>query len=314
MKKTPKRRTNTAFHESVMRRIATQLLVWLLIALSYLPFWVLYRISDIMYFLIRHVVKYRFNIISTNLKHSFPEKTEIEIAGIRNRFYRHFCDMFFESIKMYSISDKEMAKRVTIVGIQVSESYFKEGKSIIALAMHYNNWEWTSYVQSVLSHVILVVFNPVRGNQAMERFLTHNREKWGAKCAPVDRIARTILEYNIKGIKTGVWLAADQTPPASSKFWTMFLNQETPFFQGPEKIAVTTNQPVLFQHTKKVGRGKYVIEYSLLFDNPKEVEQKNILLAYIRKCEEIIQAEPEYYLWSHRRWKHKRPEGIELTE
>jgi KDO2-lipid IV(A) lauroyltransferase len=91
------------------------------------------------------------------------------------------------------------------------------------------------------------------------------------------------------------------------------MNRETPFFQGPEKIAASTNQPVFFQHTKKTGRGKYEIEYSVLFENPKEVEQKEILLAYVRKAEEIIRNEPEYYLWSHRRWKHKRPEGIELT-
>jgi KDO2-lipid IV(A) lauroyltransferase len=147
----------------------------------------------------------------------------------------------------------------------------------------------------------------------MEKFLLHNRQKWASKSIPVHKTARAVVEYNLKNILTGLWLAADQTPPANSKFWTIFLNRETPFFQGPEKIAANTNQPVIFQHTKKIGRGKYCIEFSLLFENPKEVEQKEILLAYVRKAEEIIRQEPEYYLWSHRRWKHTRPEGIELT-
>ena len=147
----------------------------------------------------------------------------------------------------------------------------------------------------------------------MEKFLVHNRTRWGSVCIPVHKTARSLLIYNAQGKTTGLWLAADQTPPANSKFWTIFLNQETPFFSGPEKIAHSTNQPVYLNHMKKTGRGKYTIEYSLLFENPKEVEQKDILLAYIRKAEEIIRSEPEYYLWSHRRWKHKRPEGVELT-
>jgi len=206
-----------------------------------------------------------------------------------------------------------MEKRLTIKGTDKANDFFDQGRSIIALAMHYNNWEWTSFVQSKLKHLILTVYNPVRGNNAMEKFLVHNRCKWGSMCVPVHKTAKTAIEYNSKKQLTGLWLAADQTPPANSKFWTIFLNQETPFFSGPEKIASSMNQPVFFQHTKKVGRGKYTIEYSLLFENPKEVEQKEILLAYIRKAEEIIRQEPEYYLWSHRRWKHSRPKEVELT-
>lgn len=301
------------FHESVLKRLSNQVLVGLLIAVSWLPFWILYRLSDALYILIRFVFKYRHKVITENLKHAFPEKPELEIGQIRNKFYRHICDIIFESIKVYSMSDKEMEKRLTIKGTDKANEFFNQGRSIIALAMHHNNWEWTSFVQSKLKHLILTVYNPVRGNNAMEKFLVHNRSKWGSVCVPVHKTARTAIEYNSKGQLTGLWLAADQTPPANSKFWTTFLNRETPFFSGPEKIAASLNQPVFFQHTKKVGRGKYVIEYSVLIENPKELEQKDILLAYISKAEEIIRQEPEYYLWSHRRWKHTRQEGVELT-
>jgi len=314
MDRTELAKRDKRFHENGFKRIINQTLVGFLIAVSWLPFWALYCLSDALYIIIRFVIKYRFKVITENLKCALPEKSEKEISQIRTKFYRHICDIIFESIKIYSISDKEIEKRLTLKGTDKANELFEEGRSIIALAMHHNNWEWTSFVQSKLKHLILTIYNPVRGNSSMEKFLVHNRGKWGSVCIPVHKTARTALEYNLKGQLTGLWLAADQTPPANSKFWTLFLNQETPFFSGPEKIAASMNQPVFFQHTKKIGRGKYVIEYSLLFDNPKEVEQKDILLAYIRKCEEIIRAEPEFYLWSHRRWKHKRPEGVELTE
>lgn len=313
MDRTELAKRDKRFYESIFKRLINNILVGFLIAISYLPFWILYRISDVFYLLLRFVIKYRFKVITENLKYAFPEKPETERNKIRNKFYRHFCDMFFESIKLYSISDKEMKKRVVTKGTEIANVFFDNGRSVIALAMHHNNWEWTCFVQSRLKHHILNIYNPIRGNIAMEKFLLHNRQKWGSESIPVHKTARAVIEYNLKGRLTGLWLAADQTPPATSKFWTIFLNRETPFFQGPEKIASSTNQPVFFQHTKKTGRGKYEIEYSVLFENPKEVEQKEILLAYVRKAEEIIRKEPEYYLWSHRRWKHKRPEGIQLT-
>lgn len=304
---------DSRFRENFIQRILNGLLVGLLIAISFLPFWVLYRISDIFYILMRFVFRYRWNVITTNLKNSFPEKSESEIARIRNRFYRHLCDVFFESIKIYSISDKSLEKRLKIVGENLGNEFFDQKRSVIALAMHHNNWEWSCFAQSKLRHHILNIYNPIRGNQAMENFLLHNRQKWGSTSVPVDKTARTLIEYQAKGELTGLWLAADQTPPARTKFWTIFLNQETPFFQGPEKIAASTNQPVFFQQTKKTGRGRYTIEFTLLFENPREMKQNEILLTYVRKAEEIIRSEPEYYLWSHRRWKHKRPADIELT-
>lgn len=306
-------KTDQRFHESNLKKLLSHIIVGMMIGLSHFPFWLLYRFSDLLYLIIRFVVKYRFKVITQNLKNAFPEKSVKEIATIRNRFYRHFCDMFFESLKMYSMTQKQMDKHILLKGHKKTEEYFDQGKSIIVLASHYNNWEWCSSAQSKAKHLVLMIYNPIRGNFAMEKFLLHSREKWGGKCVPVYQTARSILSYNKKGQLTVAWLAADQTPPANSDFWTIFLNQETPFFSGPEKIAHRTNQPILFQHVKKTGRGKYEAEYTVLCENPREIEQKDILLAYIRKTEEIIREEPAYYLWSHRRWKHKRPEGIDLT-
>ena len=306
-------KTDKRYHENILKRMVNKTLVGFLIAISWLPFWILYRFSDLFYILLRFVIRYRNKVILENLSHAFPEKQEKEIKTIRNRFYSHLCDVFFESVKLYSITDEKIEKRLTVKGNEIANKFYDQGKSVIALALHHNNWEWTCFAQSKLKHHILNVYNPIRGNHAMENFLLHNRQKWGSTSIPVHKTARAIIEYQKKGVLTGLWLAADQTPPSRSKFWTIFLNQETPFYQGPEKIAISTNQPVFFQHTKKTGRGKYEIEFILLFENPKDANPDEILMAYVKKTEEIIRNEPEYYLWSHRRWKHKRPEGTELT-
>lgn len=301
------------YHENGIKRIINHALVGIIIGISYLPFWVLYGISDVLYFLLRFVVKYRYKVITENLKFAFPEKTDEEINKIRNKFYRHFCDLIFESIKMYSISEKGLKKHIKFIGLEKGNEIYAEKRSLIVLALHHNNWEWCSSVQTSLKHLILMVYNPIRGNYAMEKFLLHSREKWGGECVPVHKTARTVIQHNAKGQYTGLWLAADQTPPANSKFWTIFLNREAPFFSGFEKIAITANQPIFLQHARKIKRGKYEVEYTILFENPKDMEPKDILLGYVQKTEEIIRNEPEYYLWSHRRWKHTRPEGIELT-
>lgn len=300
-------------HEGLLKRNFNRFLVGILIGISYLPFWIIYGFSDFIYLLVRYIIRYRYNVITQNLTNAFPEKSAKEIATIRNKFYRHFCDLFFEAIKLYSISEKQLTKRFTIKGADIVNQYFDDGKSIIALAFHHNNWEWCSYLATQVKHRVLMVYNPVRGNQAMEKFLLRSRGKWGGEAVPVHKTARTTISHNLKGQLTGLWLAADQTPLANSKFWTTFLNQETPFFSGPEKIAIKTKQPVFFQHVRKLKRGHYEVEYSVLFDEPHKVPEKDILLAYISKMEAIIVKEPDYYLWSHRRWKHSRPENIPMT-
>ncbi len=307
------RKKNERYYENFLKRTSNKILVGFLIFISYLPFWVIFGISDIFYLIVRYVIQYRKKVIFENLSFAFPDKNEKEIKKIAGKFYRHFCDFSLETIKMYSLSDREIKKRVHFKGLEISEKYFKEGKSIIMLAMHHNNWEWCCVIQPLVQHQALLIYNPIRGNQAFEKYLTKSREQWGALCVPVHKSARTVFQFNQMGKPTGLWLAADQAPKANSQFWTVFLNREAPFFSGPEKIAKKTNQPVFFHRIHKLKRGVYEHEFIPLFKNPEEVNEKDILLGYIRKMEEIIREEPEFYLWSHRRWKHKRPEDIPLT-
>ena len=307
------RKQDKRYHEGFFKRMLNGFLVLLLKFISMLPFWVIYGIADFFYLVVRYVIGYRKKVILDNLRHAFPEKSEQEINTIMNRYYRHFCDFSLETIKLHSMSEKQMEKRLKITGLDAMKPYADEGRSIMMLGFHYNNWEWCSSIQSKAYHKLLMIVNPIRGNLAFEKYIEYSRSKWGGKSVPVHKSARTAIEYVRRGEPAVLWLAADQTPPANSPFWTIFLNREAPFFTGPEKIAIKTNQPIYFLHVKKLKRGRYEAEFTLLFEDPSKVESKDILLTYIRKMEEVIRETPEFYLWSHRRWKHTRPEGIELT-
>ena len=301
------------YHEGFLKKLLNNLLAGILFLISLLPLRVLFILSDILHFFIRYVFHYREKVVKENVSYAFPEKTVAEKQQIIDRFYHHFTDLIVETIKLHSISEKQMNKQLRFEGVEAFRKLYNQGKSFIILAMHHNNWEWCSFVQTKSKHLGLMIYNPIRGNQAMEKFMNHGRERWGGKCIPVNQSARIALGFHGKKIPVALWLGADQTPPATSKSWTVFLNREAPFFSGPEKIAIKTNQPVFFQHMTKVGRGKYVANFVPLVENPKALKPKEILLAYVHKMEKIIRQEPEHYLWSHRRWKHKRPEEIHLT-
>lgn len=301
------------FKESFLKRTRNLILVSFLKLISILPFWILYGISDFLYLLIRFIVRYRKKVITDNIRYSFPEKSPREVKQIRNKFYRYFCDLMMETVKLHSVSGKTMDEHISFKGLEAIEKLNEKGQSTIVLAVHHNNWEWCSFLQTKVKILGLLVYNPMRGNHAIEKFVTHSRNKWGSICVPVHKTGREIIKYQKQGIPTGLLLVADQTPPANSKFWTIFLNRETPFFSGPEKIAIKGNMPVFFQHIRKIKRGKYEVELIELFSETKDVESSDILLKYVKHLEDLIREEPENYLWSHRRWKHTRPEGIELT-
>ncbi len=298
--------------ENIFKRTGNSIIVGILIGISHLPFWILYGLSDLIYILVRYVVKYRYNVITENLTKAFPEKSKSEIDKIRNKFYHHFCDIFIETIKWHSISPEEVNKRLVFNNTDVLNDYFDKGKSIVLLAMHYNNWEWNTSMTLHCKHKVKVIYNTMRGNEAFEKFMHTLRTRWGCELIPKHQARRAVIEIAKGETPIILALGADQAAPANSKFWTTFFNREAPFFSGPEKVATHSNLPVFFTYTRKIKRGMYEVDYILLFENPKEVDPNEILLTYIRKMEELISQEPAYYLWSHRRWKHTRPNNISL--
>lgn len=300
------------YYEGFLKKVLNKFIVGLLLLLSKLPFSVLYKISDFLCFLLGRIIRYRRKVILENLAHAFPEKPEEEIKRIAAKFYRHLTDLMVETVKMNGMSPKEMDKRISFKGLERFEELYNQNRSLIVLGMHHNNWEWGSAIQPHMRHTLLMLYNPVRGNSELENFILKSREKWGGFSVPVHKSARSVLKFNRTGQPTALWLGADQTPSPSSKFWTIFLHREAPFFSGPEKIAARTNQPVFFHRTKKIARGKYEVILTPLCLEPQKVDPNKILLDYIKMMEKVIAQEPENYLWSHRRWKHSRPAGISL--
>ena len=278
---------------------------------SYLPMPVLYLISDSMYAIVFHILRYRRSVVDDNLTNSFPDKTAEEIQTVSQKFYHHLCDLVVETIKARTLSKGEISKRMKIRNPEALNAYFHEGKSVIILAMHYGNWEWLLHMPLVVKHHHFFVYKPLQ-NEAFDHFFNKERERFGGETVSMSLALRKLLESEKCGIPVLTWLAADQTPPWNHPYWTMFMHQKTQFFNGPAKLAQRFNLPVFFQQVKRVKRGYYETWFTLLFENPREVTEETITLAYVHKAEQIIKDTPENYLWTHRRWKNKKhaPEKI----
>jgi KDO2-lipid IV(A) lauroyltransferase len=214
---------------------------------------------------------------------------------------------------MAGMKSSNFSKRYVIKNPEILNAYFEKGISVILLTMHYNNWEWSIYLQLQLKHRILGVYKPLH-NEVFDSFINKVRSKFGSEMIQNANILRRLLQARQNNEPVITWLAGDQTPPYFHKSWFKFLNQEALFYNGPAVLSQRFNQPVFLQKTIKTSRGKYETSFELMFENPGEVNENEILKKYIHKIEEIIREKPEFYLWSHKRWKHKRPEEIPLNE
>lgn len=274
--------------------------------LAFLPLKVLFVLSDINLFFIYYIFKYRRNTVRKNLKKSFPEKSRKELKRIEWQYYRHFCDLFVEVNYTLFVSKRRAKKLVTFKNIELIDKLYEEGKSVIVAGGHYGNWEILSLFALYVKHTVIGAYKPLN-NKHFENFINKSRERFGALSVPMNDVARMAITMSQEGKPFFLGLLTDQTPAKSDiRYWTTFLNQETPVFLGTEKIAKKTNQPVVFFKMRKVSRGRYEVELELLTDNPKDTKPYEITEMHVKALEKLIQETPQYWLWSHRRWKHKR--------
>lgn len=291
--------------------LSTNIGIFFLKIISRLPFSVIYLLSDIFYVIVYYIIKYRKKVVVKNLENSFPEKSESEIKLIVKKYFHHFCDLTLETIKMHGMRDDDFRERIVVKNPELVNEYFENHKSIVVLTMHYNNWEWSTALPLYVKHTVLGVYKPLH-NRKFNYFINSSRRKMGVELIQNSNVLRRVIKAERSKEPVMVWLAGDQTPPEFHKYWFRFLNQEAMFYPGPAFISKRFNQPILFQKLEKTGRGKYESSFEVLFENPAEVSEAEIINTYIRKMEDVIRANPEFYLWSHKRWKHKRPEGTEL--
>jgi KDO2-lipid IV(A) lauroyltransferase len=274
---------------------------------SLLPLPVLYIVSDFIYLLLYYFPSYRRKEVATNLKNSFPEKTEQELKFIEKKFYKHLADLFIETFKLTHMTKADQMKRFTYTNLELIDKLREEKRDVIAVLGHYNNWEWPTLLPHYLKYKTVIIYKPLQ-NKYFNRFINNQRSKFGIVLTPTSQVIREIINYKKNNINTFSVFIADQTPSKGDiKYWTTFLNQDTPVFTGVEKIASKYDMAIVFFNIQKVKRGYYNLKIELLFDHTAGLPDHLITETHLKRLEEIIRGKPEFWIWSHRRWKHKRP-------
>ncbi len=274
--------------------------------IGFLPFWLLYGISDVFYVILRFV-GYRKKLVYRNLRNAFPEKSEKEIRTIAHKFYRNLSDVFFETFKLYRMSEKQMRERISVKNAELLDRYYDEGKDAFAIMAHYATWEWVPSINLFIKSNGSAIYHPLK-SKPYDDFMLKLRSKWGSFNFPMKSSFRDMIKLKREGTRFVLGFIADQSPKKSMvQYQTMFLNQMTPVHLGAEKMAMKTNDPVVFIRLDKIKRGHYVIVVEPLFENPKECKEYEITEAHVKHLEKIIQEKPEYWLWTHNRWKHSDP-------
>ena len=273
--------------------------------ISLLPFWLLYKISDCCYYLFYYVVKYRRKVVAENLRKSFPEKSEKELKVIEKKYFRYLADLVVETVKLFTISDKEVMKRMYCPNFSLIEGYFAQGKSVIGALGHYGNWEMAGHTLSLLTNKNrrVIVYKPLN-NPTFDEAIKKMRSRFGATLIAMQSTMRALIGFK-RELSVTV-LVSDQTPVMSEGvYFTTFLNQPTPVFLGVEKLSKLLNNVVVFCDIRRIKRGYYNVTFVPLFEDTKNTAEHEITHAHVRYLEEVIQHEPAYWLWSHRRWKFK---------
>ena len=282
---------------------------WLLLGLAHLPLAVLYLFAEVIYFLLAYVVRYRWRVVTENLRNSFPEKTPAEIERTGKAFYRHFAQVVVEILKLAAMSSEEMARRMRFTNPELMTRHFADKRLVLSLGSHMGNWEW------ILNGAALEfpgraagVYKPLN-NLFFETLMRRLRTRFGADAVPMLATLRYLVAHRGEG-RTLSLLTDQAAGPEDRPYWTQFLNQDTSFYTSADRLAVQLDCAVLYVGIRRVRRGYYEVTFTELPDGRAAKGAPNgtfpITEAFARQLEADMRASPEQYLWTHRRWKHKR--------
>jgi Kdo2-lipid IVA lauroyltransferase/acyltransferase len=276
-----------------------------------LPFALIYRLSDFLYYLIFYIVRYRRKVVFLNLRNSFPKKSETEIQKIAKAFYRHFCDLTVESFKMFSVSEEEIKKRFVFKESRIIHQLYDQKRSVILAGGHYNNWEILAVACHFgIPHKCLALYKPLQ-NPWFDKKMRESRGRFGLNMWSIKQ-AKEMFESEKENLTVSIF-GVDQSPSnPNSCHWMKFLNQDTGVSFGAEKYAKENNFPVVFGRILKEKRGHYSFEMELVTNDPRNTPTGWIMEEITNRIEADIIKQPEYWLWSHKRWKRKKPDGIQI--
>lgn len=279
--------------------------MWLL---SIQPLSRLYVLSDILYIIMYRIIRYRRSVVGRNLKKSFPEKSMKDLKIIEKRFYHYICDYMLESLKMLKMPVDELHQRMRFENTEEYLGMIEKYGGIVVMMPHYANFEWTIGMGMYMKQedIPMQVYKPLK-NPFVDRLFRDIRSRFGGYNVPKAETAKEVIKAKHAGKKLALGLVADQSPNSHGlHFWTTFLNQETAFMDGGERIARMMNYPVFYCELEKKKRGYCSARFVLMAEYPKNTAEGEITEMYARHVEQTILREPAYWFWSHKRWKYKR--------
>ncbi len=290
-----------------MRAIGFYIFIAINWIVTLLPLRILYIFSDLLFLLLYYFPAYRRKVVATNLKNAFPDKTPEERASIEKKFYRHLADLFIETAKLTHMSNKSLLKRYSFTNPELFERFYNSGRDLAIVHSHYNNWEWMVFLPLVTRYNVVSVYKPLQ-DKRFDKFMNKLRSRNNMGLAPTTNVIREIIDNRRNNRRSMYGFISDQTPAKPDiRYRTTFLNQDTPVFLGVEKIALKYDMPVIFFNVQKVRRGYYNLTAELLFENTVGLPEHAITEAHVKRLGEIIREKPEFWVWSHKRWKHKKP-------
>lgn len=276
-----------------------------------LPLSISYFIADFLYLILYKIGGYRTKVVSSNIKNAFPEKSEAEIKAIEASFYSHFCDLILEVIRAFSMSKKEYFDRVEDLNEGYLDKYYEEGRNVVLTAGHYGNWELIAAAAAGrFKHQTIGIYSPLK-DEFLNKKITKSRGQLGLKLVSKKECKQFFAQAHEKPV--ALIFANDQSPSSGYRaHWTRFLNQDTAVVYGAEKFARTFNAPLVYAELHKKQRGKYSYRLETLIENPKDTKPGEASEAHTRRLEKDLIKRPNFWLWTHRRWKKTLPEAYGL--
>jgi len=290
----------------MLSKVGYCLLLALTWPMKWFPLEFHYFFSDLLYFGLYRIFRYRLNVAKSNLKLAFPEKSEKERNRILAKFYRNFADIFIETLYFTHIDAKKNQKRLKVNHPEILETLYQKRKNVVCLAGHFGNWEFVNLYTHQIKYTLYAVYKKLN-NKSFDLFFRHSRELMGGIALEMSETPRQLMMDAKNNKLFFAYLISDQRPQKKEQaHWMTFMNQDTPVLTGPEKIAKKTNAAVIWIDTLRVKRGFYEINISLITENPNECKDFEITEKQMALLENAIIRNPDQWLWTHKRWKHKR--------
>ncbi len=275
-----------------------------LLPVAYLPLWLLYFFSSLLWPVVYYVARYRLKVVRSNLERCFPQMTKQELRHIERQYYRHMTDLLAEGIYNLRAPLSKVRKHYVFENAELIERFYKQGRSVVLMSSHYNNWEYMiTSLDSRIRHHAVGVGKPL-DNKGFGYFITNRRARYGTEIVDQNNVRQMMAYYDRWKVPVAYMMLSDQSPSNPHRsYWTSFLGQDTPFLFGAEHFARKYNMPVILYDVRKTKRGHYCVRFELMTDSPNSLPEGSITRQYAQHLEQLIHEHPQYWLWSHRRWK-----------